>query len=127
MRSWPSSTRPSPRWSTRHTSGAPAATTRWASPLTSGAFQTSWPGGNKAAFVTKISPLGAVVYATFLGGSDRQGDEGDVAVDASGHAYVTGITASTDFPTTAGAYRTTGGGNNDVYVTELGSDGSSLV
>jgi hypothetical protein len=37
-------------------------------------------------------------YATYLGGSGR--DEGfGIAVDAKGHAYVTGTTSSPDFPT----------------------------
>ncbi|HMC20335.1 MAG TPA: SBBP repeat-containing protein, partial [Thermoanaerobaculia bacterium] len=47
-----------------------------------------------------------------------------VAVDASECAVITGDTASTDFPTTAGAYKTTGGG---VFVSKLNAAGTSLV
>ena len=61
------------------------------------------------AFVTKLDAAGAaLVYSTYLGGS---GDEGQgIAVDASGSAYVTGYTRSSDFPTTAGAFDTSANG-----------------
>jgi uncharacterized protein (TIGR03437 family) len=51
------------------------------------------------AFVTKLTPAGnALVYSTYLGGSDDDGGRG-IAVDQMGSAYVTGQTLSTDFPT----------------------------
>ena len=51
------------------------------------------------AFVTKLSPAGnALVYSTYLGGSDDDYGYG-IAVDAAGAAYVTGYTYSTNFPT----------------------------
>jgi hypothetical protein len=44
-----------------------------------------------------------VTYSTYLGGNDV--DSGNsIAVDASGNAYVSGDTFSTDFPTTPGAF-----------------------
>ncbi len=66
------------------------------------------------AFVTKINPAGTnLIYSTLLGGfpdpndSSNTGDQGfGIAVDSSGHAYVTGITRSTDFPITPGAFLT---------------------
>lgn len=45
-------------------------------------------------------------YSIFLG----EGFGADIAVDASGSAYVTGSTGSADFPTTPGAFQSTGGG-----------------
>ena len=46
-----------------------------------------------------IDPV--LTYSTYLGGSGGDTAYG-VAVDASGDAYVTGVTASTNFPTTSG-------------------------
>ena len=66
-------------------------------------------------------------YSTFLGGTD--GDRGlDIAVDSSGRAYVTGQTASTDYPTTPGAFdRTFNGLDFDAFVTKLNASGSALA
>jgi hypothetical protein len=51
-----------------------------------------------------------------------------IAVDNSGNAYVTGVTDSSDLPTTASAYdRTFGGGRYDAYVTKVNAAGSSLL
>jgi hypothetical protein len=63
---------------------------------------SSWP----SAFVTKFSPDGSsLVYSTYLGGNGY--DYGyAIAVDSSGSAFVTGSTASPDFPVTAGAFQT---------------------
>src|SRR5438876_782482 len=101
-------------------------------PTTIGAFQTI-KGGSGNAFVTKLNPTGsALVYSTYLGGSGAIGDYGaGIAVDASGNAYVTGGTSSSDFPTTAGAFQTTFGGDvfggGDAFVTKLNPTGSALV
>ena len=96
-------------------------------PTTPGAFDTTFNGGSFDAFVTKLNPAGAaLVYSTFLGGS---GDDfgGGIAVDATGNAYVTGGTSSSDFPTTLGAFDTTINGFSDAFVTKLNPAGSALV
>jgi uncharacterized repeat protein (TIGR01451 family) len=55
--------------------------------------------GSGDAFVTKLAPDGSrPVYSTYLGGSCKDQGNG-IAVDASGNAYVTGFTNSSDFPT----------------------------
>jgi Beta-propeller repeat len=95
-------------------------------PTTTGAFQTT-PGGLTDTFAAKFNRDGsALVYSTFLGGSDV--DQGlGIAVDEYGKAYVAGQTLSLNFPTTAGAFQTTFGGLQDGYVTKLNHDGSALV
>jgi hypothetical protein len=56
------------------------------------------------AYVTKLSADGrSLIFSTFLGGAKGDYANG-VAVDATGNAYVTGITQSADFPVTSGAF-----------------------
>ena len=80
------------------------------------------------AFVTKLNQHGsALVYSTYLGGSVADAGNG-IAVDGEGNAYVTGLTSSTDFPTTLGAFQTTfGGAPNDAFVSKLNQTGSALI
>ena len=68
-----------------------------------------------------------LVFSTYLGGS-RLEFGFDIAVDGAGSTYVTGSTGSTDFPTTAGAVKTTNAdGSGDAFVTKLDASGSRLV
>ena len=101
-------------------------------PTTPGAFQTIFGGCGTCdfpsadAFVTKLNATGtALVYSTFLGGSDEDLGFG-IAVDSNGSAYVTGATASGNFPTTPGAFQTSFGGTFDAFVTKLNATGSAL-
>ena len=48
-------------------------------------------------------------------------------MDSTGNAYVTGVTSSPDFPTTAGAFDTTHNADRDAFVTKLNPSGSALV
>ena len=50
-----------------------------------------------------------------------------IAVDAVGNAYVTGTTASTNFPIVSPVQNTNAGGPGDVFVTKLNSDGSQAL
>jgi hypothetical protein len=78
-------------------------------------------------FVSKLNSTGtALVWSTYLGGSGL--DIGrEIAVDASGNAYITGFTSSSDFPVVNAAQSTHGGGDYDVFVAKLSSGGNSLV
>jgi hypothetical protein len=97
-------------------------------PVTRGAFQTRIPGQAASAFITEVNSTGtALIYSTYLGGSNANEGYG-IAVDSSGNAYVTGWTASANFPVTTGALQTTfGGGYDDAFVTKLNSTGSALL
>jgi beta-propeller repeat-containing protein len=96
-------------------------------PTTAGTFQPALAGGGTDAFVTKLNAAGnGLVYSTYLGGSGPDEAIG-IAVDSSGNAYVTGMTFSTDFPTTAGAFQTANAGISDVFVTKLNAAGNGLV
>ena len=94
-------------------------------PTTSGAYDRTFENGD--AFVVKLNPSGtALVYATFLGGSEVDWGH-SIAVDSSGAAYVTGTTNSSDFPTTPGAYDTTHSGVCDAFVVKLKPSGDGLT
>ena len=96
-------------------------------PTTPGAFQTTFAGGSFDAFVTKLNFTGsALVYSTFFGGSGFDRGVG-LAVDAAGNAYVTGLTDSSNLPTTAEAFQTTIGGSSDAFITKLDPTGSRVV
>src|SRR5262249_48792875 len=93
------------------------------------ALQPAHGGGWSDGFVVKLNGQGALVYATYLGGSTS--DEGyGIAVDAQGNAYVTGATDGgppSAFPTTPRAFQPTSGGWVDAFVTKLNPQGSALV
>jgi hypothetical protein len=95
-------------------------------PTTTNAIQPGYRGWWIDAYVTQIISTGGVYtygYSTYLGGSDM--DFGwAIVVDDVGNVYVTGETYSTDFPTTTNAIQPGyGGGEWDVFVTQIISAG----
>jgi hypothetical protein len=90
-------------------------------PVTQGAFQPTKSGGNDV-FITKLRPEGKgtadLIYSTFLGG---QGDDRGIALalGKDGAVYVTGYTASNDFPTTKSALQSKPAGGRDFFVSKL--------
>jgi hypothetical protein len=102
-------------------------------PVTSGAYDTTFNGvphlDQYDVFVAKLSTGGtALRYATYLGGSLSEKGTG-IAVDNEGNAYVTGWTASSDFPTAAAFsnFSDFHGGTADAFVAKLNSTGTDLV
>lgn len=114
-------------------------------PTTRGALQTGYKGAEMQnqfynlgdGFIAKLNPTGTtLLYSTYLGGG---GDDAvaAIAVDAAGNLYATGATTSTDFPVTAGTFRTSYSGPlsdpnaerivGDAFVVKLKPDGSGLV
>ncbi len=91
-------------------------------PTTPGALQTFFRGGDFDAFVSRLDGAGGLAASTYLGGSENDAGFG-VAVDAGGHAFVTGGTRSTDFPATAGAYQS-GNFSTDAFVSRLDRAGA---
>lgn len=86
-------------------------------------------------FVAKINAAGTgLIYSTYLGG-DGEENTGlvteltpacAIAVDSLGNAYVTGKTASANFPIKQ-AIRSTLSGDDDAYVAKIDPAGSELV
>jgi len=62
-------------------------------------------------------------YSTFLGGTNSDWAAG-IAADASGYAYITGYTNSTDFPVTSGTLH---GSSQDAFVTKLNPSATALI
>ncbi len=70
------------------------------------------------AFATKLSAAGnALVFSTFLGGSDQDYGRG-IAIDSAHSIYITGRTESDDFPT-QNPYQGANAGNADSFVAKL--------
>lgn len=90
------------------------------------AFQNNLRGSSDA-FVAKLAPDGlSLLYATYLGGRNIESGN-DLVVDATGHAYVTGLTTSDNFPRTPDAFQRNLRGLQDAFVSKLATDGSDLV
>ena len=88
-------------------------------------------GGGSDAFVTKINAAGsALLYSTYVGGSESDG-AGGIALDGAGNAYIAGAASSPDFPTTPGAFQTTchacAAYYDDAFVAKINNTGSALV
>jgi hypothetical protein len=94
--------------------------------------------GGGDAFVTRVNAAGTDLdYSTYLDGTFESSGNG-IAVDSTFHAYVTGSTESSDFPTTPGAFQRvlkaqviTGDPHDthqsNAFVTKFSPDGQSLV
>ncbi|MFB3923454.1 MAG: beta strand repeat-containing protein [Terriglobia bacterium] len=108
-------------------------------PTTVGSFLETSPAGTCGisstfacphGYLARLSADGSTLdYATYLGGSQADYIFG-IALDGSGNVYSAGVTQSSDFPTTAGAYQGTFGGETascdaastfcgDAFVTKL--------
>ena len=105
---------------------------------TPGAYQPANAGSshyNGDAFIAKFANgTSNLIYLTYLGGSDNDAALG-VAVDASGSAFVTGFTDSSNFPVVNTTIQDHIAGHNnnarelyaiDAFVAKLSPDGGSL-
>jgi YVTN family beta-propeller protein len=111
------------------------------SPDPAGAYQKNddplLAGDARNFFVAKFDPSKSgeesLVYLTYLGGTGFEENFGQmIAVDAQGQAYVTGYTASADFPTRhafqqACALDANNTCSGDLFVAKLNAAGSDLV
>lgn len=95
-------------------------------PVTSGSYDTSFGGTFSDAFVAKLSPTGALVFATFLGGSGTDAANA-IALGPDGRIHVAGRTQSANFPTSSGAYDATPSGGIDAFCAALAADGKTLA
>jgi hypothetical protein len=93
--------------------------------LSTGPFQNNM-AGIADAFVTRLNTGlfgNALVYSTYLGG-DADDDAKSIAVNATGNAYITGKTFSSNFPTSTSCYQANRNGATDAFITVLTSSGN---
>jgi hypothetical protein len=92
-------------------------------PATDGAYKTN-SAGDRDLFLAKIdltkSGPASLVYFTYIGGTGSDTSTG-MALDAAGNVYLTGYTASADFPTTGSPYQSAlaGSAGIDAFVVKL--------
>ncbi|MCC7439474.1 MAG: SBBP repeat-containing protein [Armatimonadetes bacterium] len=76
---------------------------------------------------TKPLVIDPLLYSTYIATSEMETPY-DIKTDAQGNAYITGMTQSTTYPTSPGAYQALyGGGSRDAFVTKISADGSTLL
>lgn len=90
-------------------------------------IQANLGGGQDAVAFKMNSALTNMIWGTYLGGAAD--DSGfSITNNASGEHYLTGGTASSDFPMVAGGIQPVfGGGIADGYVVRLGNNGNTLL
>ena len=95
-------------------------------PITQNALQKNYGGGEDDVFLCKIKPDGSdFVFSTFIGGKSY--DEAySLTLDSTNAIYITGLTASDNFPTTANAFQTFYKGYEDGFVMKISSDGKYI-
>lgn len=95
-------------------------------PTTSGAFEDTYRGGDNDIFAAKMNVSGGLAYSTYIGGNNDEWGN-DIAVDADGSAFVTGITRAQNFPVTTNALQPTLKGTDfDCFIVQVHPNGSTL-
>ena len=82
-------------------------------------------GGRYDAFVAKFSPLGNLIWSTYLGDTEEDASQ-SIAIGPEGNIHITGYTWSSNFPTTADAYDPDYNGDEDVFVAKFSPSGQLL-
>lgn len=90
-------------------------------PVTEGALQPEYGGGESDGFVAILDATGSLLYSTYLGGEGEDLIRG-VALGPAGELYLVGLTSSEDFPVTSGALQTARGGAEDGFAVRLVPD-----
>jgi len=92
---------------------------------TENAFQPDEGGGDWDAFIAKFSPMGELLFSSYLGGTGYEHIT-SVNVDSNNNMVIAGTTASAGLPTTAGALHETHIGSTDGFVFVIAPNGTIL-
>jgi hypothetical protein len=97
-------------------------------PATAGAAQRALDGYGDAFIARMDLTTGALLWSTYLGGSDGiifiEESARALTVDATGATWIAGAANSPDFPVTAGAFQVVASGGIDGFVAKLQPDGA---
>ncbi|NUO10388.1 MAG: SBBP repeat-containing protein [Candidatus Brocadia sp.] len=102
-------------------------------PSTNGAYDKSYNGGSSDGFISRLNGnLTSLLASTYLGGSS--GDYiSSITMNSTGDIFVSGMTESSNFPTTYNAYDTsfnsdyTGSSYADAFVSRLNAGLTNLL
>lgn len=102
-------------------------------PVTTGAFQITHAGGYQDICISKYNPdASQLIWATYIGGN-KQEQPNSMVVDNQQQLYIYGSSNSPNYPTTAGAFKTSNPADNfgnilnDIIVTKLNASGTALL
>jgi len=101
-------------------------------PTTAGAYDETFNGGYYDIIVSKLSSDGSeILYSTFIGGDGEDYAFG-ITIDKLNNIYIVGGTyieggGPTNYPTTSGAYDRFNHDWEDIIVSKLSNDGSTLL
>lgn len=94
-------------------------------PVSTGAYETSYQGGEFDIGIIKLSPNGNNrIYATYIGGNGKDQPH-SLIVDPAGNLVLAGRTNSSDYPTINNG--SAGGAGFDIVVTKLNAAGTALI
>ncbi|KAA3597939.1 MAG: hypothetical protein DWQ06_12630 [Calditrichaeota bacterium] len=95
-------------------------------PTTPTAYDTTYNGGVRDAFVAKINQTGSNLdFSTYVGGNND--DYGyDLGIDSDGNSFISGYTYSGNFPLSASTFDATWNGNRDAFFSKLSPNGGHL-
>ena len=91
-------------------------------PTTTGGVDASH-NGNYDVFVSKLNlTLDSLLSSTYLGGTEKDGANCIRFDSSQSNVFITGYTFSEDFPVPGGAYDTEFNGMQDIFITSLSND-----
>ncbi len=96
-------------------------------PVSPGAYQTTFGGGERDISIIKLSPDGVNrIYATYIGGSGNEQPH-SLIVDPQGELVIAGRSNSANYPTKGASGQEGKGGGFDIVVTKLSADGATII
>jgi len=93
--------------------------------LTPGAVQRT-AGGKVDWGIVKLSPTGALLAGTLLGGTNADNPDG-IRIDPQGNLVLFGQTGSADFPVSKNAWQPAKGPGNDAIIVKLGPNLDRII